>query len=101
MIFYIACDIPEPKPKALNAASEHLTTEEGRILKEQISKNRVMIDHYLKRIDLFVNQEKYPHGEKFIEKLRQKMFLLMEESDTFRKVLWRYFQQESIGAGTS
>lgn len=97
MIFHIGYDIPSPKPKQLDEASEDFTSEEVRIIKDQIRKNAVQIDEHIKRIDLFVNHEHCPEREGFIERLRQRLLILMEENDTFRNVLWKQMRQESIG----
>jgi len=96
MIFHLGFDLPQAAPAILNHESPDLTREEHRILKDQIRKNGLLIDQYITRLDLFVNKEKYPRqGEVFIEKIRQRLFLLMEENDTFRKVLWKHFQREA------
>lgn len=83
-----------PTPPLLDAEKEGLTPSEVEIIKKQIRKNAAVIDSYVSRIDLFVNREKYPRGESFIQKLRERMFLLMEENDTFRNLLWRHLQGE-------
>ncbi|HPW77401.1 MAG: hypothetical protein BWY44_00889 [Candidatus Omnitrophica bacterium ADurb.Bin292] len=94
MIFHLGYEIPVQLPKVLAADEELFTPEEIRIVKSQIRKNRITIDSYIKRIDLFVNQERYPRQEAFIEKIRERLSILMEENDTFRKVLWRHTQNE-------
>ena len=94
MAFHIGFELPVRLARTLDSSSDALTPFEVQIIKEQIRKNSTVIDSYLKRIDLFVNREKYPHQEPFIEKLRQRMFLLMEENDTFRSLLWRHLQGE-------
>jgi hypothetical protein len=81
-----------PAPPFLDAESDTLTSTEVDILRSQIRKNACVIDSYIQRIDLFVNQEKYPKGVAFVAKLRRRMFLLMEENDTFRRRLWAHFQ---------
>lgn len=100
MILHLGYEIPVAVPKTLDAGAERFTPEEVRILKDQIRKNLAMIDGYVQRIDLFVNREKYPHREAFIEKLRGRLFLLMEENDTFRKVLWKHVMQENMEAAS-
>lgn len=90
MAFHIGFELP-PAP-TINADSEEFTPYEVEIIKRQIRKNAGVIDSYVQRIDLFVNQEKYPRGEAFIQKIRERMFLLMEENDTFRELLWRHLQ---------
>jgi hypothetical protein len=90
MAFHLGFELP-PVPE-LASDEEVLTPHEAEIIKRQIRKNADVIDGYVKRIDLFVNQEKYPHREKFVERIRERMFLLMEENDTFRRLLWRHYQ---------
>jgi hypothetical protein len=79
----------------LDAETDTLTSTEVGILRCQIRKNAEVIDSYVQRIDLFVNREKYPKGAIFIEKIRRRMFLLMEENDTFRRRLWTHLQVQS------
>ena len=98
MILHVGHELPVSQPKHLAEEAVQYTPEEVRIVKDQIRKNMTMINQYISRIDLFVNQEKYPHQEAFIEKIRNRLFLLMEENDTFRKVLWRHTMQENMGA---
>ncbi|OQA57374.1 MAG: hypothetical protein BWY42_00610 [Candidatus Omnitrophica bacterium ADurb.Bin277] len=97
MILHLGYELPVESPKTMAEDQERFTPEEVRIVKRQIRRNLEMIDAYIKKVDLFVNQERYPHREEFIEKLRKRLFLLMEENDTFRKVLWKHFQQETVG----
>ncbi len=96
MIFHLGFELPEPVSKELNADSPEFTAEEIKILKSQIRKNAVMIDDYVSRLDLFVNKEKYPRKAEFVNKLRQRLELLMEENDTFREVLWTHFQKQDL-----
>lgn len=98
MILHVGYEIPAVQSQQLDAETERFTPEEVRIVKDQIRKNMALIDHHIRRIDLFVNQEQYPHQEAFIEKLRSRLFLLMEENDTFRTVLWKHLQRENMGA---
>lgn len=93
MIFHLGFELPEPA--VLDAESERLTSSEAGIIRKQIRKNAGIIDSYVHRIDLFVNQEKYPPGEEFVRKIRERMFLLMEENDTFRRLLWRHLQGDT------
>lgn len=88
MGFHLGFELPEPP--VLDADSEGLTPYEVKIVKEQIRKNAAVIDSYIARIDLFVNKEKYPRQEEFVKKIRERMFLLMEENDTFRRTLWQH-----------
>jgi len=84
----------EAAPPALDPETNRLTPAEAQIIKKQIRKNAEIIHTYIQRLDLFVNQEKYPRQESFIQKIRERMFLLMEENDTFRHLLWRHLQGE-------
>lgn len=94
MAFHLGFELPSQP--LLDAGREKLTPAEAEIVQSQIRKNTTVIDTYIKRIDLFVNREKYPKGEVFIQKLRERMFLLMEENDTFRRLLWRHVQGEVV-----
>lgn len=98
MILHLGYEIPVQQPKDLDSENERLTAEEVRIVKDQIRKNTVLINGYVRRIDLFVNQEQYPHQEAFLEGLRARLFLLIDENDTFRAVLWKHLQRENMGA---
>jgi len=91
--FHLAFELP-PAP-TLAADEEVLTPHELRIIKAQVRKNSEVIEGYVRRLDLFVNQEKYPGDEKFLKKIRGRMFLLMEENDTFRRLLCRHYQLET------
>lgn len=90
MVFHLGFELPEA-PR-LDAETEEFTPTEVEIVQKQIRKNTEVIDSYIRRLDLFVNKEKYPQRELFIEKIRQRMFLLMEENDTFRRLLWHQIQ---------
>ena len=96
MIFHLGTDLPEKVPDTLDHESADLTTREMQIIKDQIRKNSRLIGEYLAKLDLFVNKEKHPPGETFLNKIRQRLELLMEENDTFRAVLWKHFQQAEI-----
>lgn len=105
MAFHLGFELPlrtsrsgGPETARLNPDIPQLTFVETQIVKIQIRKNSEIINSYLKRIDLFVNQEKYPQRESFIEKIRERMLLLMEENDTFRLLLWRHLQGEVVKA---
>lgn len=93
MAFHLGFELPETPTLAADEAL--LTPYEARIVKEQIRKNSDIVEGYVQRIDLFVNQERYPREEKFVKKIRERMFLLMEENDTFRRLLWRHYQTEA------
>ena len=96
MIFHLSYELPSPVSTALDSSVPDLTTEEIRILKQQIRKNADFIDQYVSRLDLLVNKERYPHRAVFIEKIRRRLELLMEENDTFRKVLWKHYQGREV-----
>lgn len=91
MTLHLGFEMP-PKKEAprLDAETQEFTPEEIRIVKKQIQSNGKVIHEILMRLDLLVNREKYPHQAVFIEKIRRQLFLLMEENDTFRKVLLRH-----------
>jgi len=91
-VFHLGFELP--KPKVMDADQDGLTPYELEIIRRQIRKNAEVIDSYIKRLDLFVNQERYPKQETFLEKIRDRMFLLMEENDTFRRLLWHHLQTE-------
>ena len=97
MIFHLSYEIPKRLPPlSFDTDSKLLNALELSIIREQIRKNAAVIDEYIEKVHLFVNLERYPHREPFIEKLRHRMFLLMEENDTFRKVLWDHYQAEDF-----
>jgi hypothetical protein len=99
MIFHLRTEIPESTSRELNHEISNLTAEEDRILKDQIRKNSALIGEYVARLDLLVNQERYPNTAVFIHKIRRRLELLMEENDTFRKVLWKNYQRIEMTAG--
>ena len=96
MIFHLSYEVPKKTALTFDDSTKLLSGAELVIIKEQIRKNTVVIDEYVAKLHLFVNQEKYPHREPFVEKIRQRMFLLMDENDTFRKVLWDHYQAEDL-----
>lgn len=93
MIFHLGTDIPKKVEEVLDENAPGLTDHELSIIKSQIRKNSRLIDSYLARLDLFVNKERYPCRAAFVSKIRRQLELLMEENDTFRKVLWNHLQQ--------
>lgn len=97
MIFHLGFELPQARSTVLDEESAILTEEEVRIIKSQIRKNSLLVDEYIDRLDLFVNKEKHPNQEKFIEKIRERLQILMDENDTFRKVLWSHAQTDKIG----
>jgi len=96
MIFHLSYEVPKKTALTFDDSTKLLSGAELVIIKEQIRKNTAVIDEYVAKLHLFVNQEKYPHREPFVEKIRQRMFLLMDENDTFRKVLWDHYQAEDL-----
>ena len=80
----------------LGALYNAFTSEEMRIVKNQIRRNMVVIDEHVRRIDLFVNYERHASRAGLVEHLRERLGILMEENDTFRKVLWKQYQ--NLGA---
>lgn len=96
MIFHLGTELPKPAGTELDHESSALTGEEARIVKDQIRRNTRLIDQYIDRLDLLVNKERYPQQAVFLHKIRRRLELLMEENDTFRKVLWRHYQTEAL-----
>ena len=96
MIFHMGFELPKPESRELDSESIDLTSEEIRILKKQIRNNTILIDQHVSRLDLFVNKEQYPRQAVFLEKIRKRLDLLMEENDTFREVLWQHFQRQDF-----
>lgn len=96
MMFHLRTEIPEPVSDALDHESPELTPAEEQIVRTQIRKNNRIISEYIGRLDLLLNQEGYPLTAVFIHRMRRKLDLLIEENDTFRKVLWRNFQQTTM-----
>jgi len=93
MIFHLGFELPAPP--VLDADSEALTHREMEIIRIQIRKNAKVIDAYVERLDLYLNREKVPKSEGFVKRLRGRMFLLMEENDTFRRSFWREMKRET------
>ena len=96
MIFHLGFELPVPQPAVLDHESADLTREEIKILKRQIRANAQLVDQFVYRLELLVNKERYPRGAVFIQKIRRRLELLMEENDTFRKVLWKHFQTQDL-----
>jgi hypothetical protein len=89
MIFHLGTEIPAPVADVLDHEVPGLTPAEERILRTQIRKNNRLIAEYVGRLDLLLNREGYPVTALFIHRIRRRLDLLMEENDTFRKVLWK------------
>ncbi len=96
MILHLGFELPKPPVVRLDHEASSLTEEEVRIIKKQIRSNRALIDGHVDRLELFVSKEKYPQRAVFIEQIRRRLELLMEENDTFRGVLWKHVQTEEM-----
>lgn len=97
MIFHLSVETKkENTDLTFDDSTPVLNQEEIKIVRRQIRKNSVVIHDYMSRIHLIVNQEKHAKDEKFVEELRKRMFLLMDENDTFRQVLWRHLSLARI-----
>jgi hypothetical protein len=92
MILHLGYELPVKEERSLDCESAAFTPEETRIIKKQIRRNMAVIDDHIRRIDLFVNHERHPSREGLVAQLRERLFVLMEENDTFRKVLWSHFK---------
>ena len=97
MIFHLGHELPVNEVKTLDCESPAFTSEETRIIKSQIRKNMAVIDEHIRRIDLFVNHENHASRAALVGQLRGRLTVLMEENDTFRKVLWKQFERENLG----
>jgi len=69
-----------------------LTEQEISLIKRQIRFNSEWIDRYIKVIDLLVNKEKCPKDANTLSSLRNRFKIMIDESDTFRHVLWKHQQ---------
>ena len=96
MILHMGHELPVKEEKELDCEAPAFTSEETRIIKSQIRKNMAVIDEHIRRIDLFVNHERHVSRAGLVERLHERLFVLMEENDTFRKVLWKQYQ--NLGA---
>lgn len=96
MILHMGHDLPVKEVRELDAGSPAFTSEETRIIKAQIRRNMVMIDDYVRRIDLFVNHENHISRTALVGQLQERLFLLMEENDTFRAVLWKQYSNPGV-----
>lgn len=91
MIFHLGFELPASVSTELDHEKQDLTPEEIKILRRQITRNSMFINEHVSRLDLLVNKERYPRRAIFIEKIRRRLELLMEENDTFRKTLWKHY----------
>ena len=98
MILHLGHELPVKEERALDCEAPAFTSEEMRIIKSQIRKNMAVIDEHIRRIDLFVNHERHPSRAAHVEKLYERLSLLMEENDTFRNVFWNQTRKENLGA---
>ncbi len=96
MIFHFGFELPVPVSTVMNHETPGLTQEETRIIRKQIRQNAAIADQYVAKLELFVNKERYPSNAVFIQKIRRRLEILMEENDTFRKVLWKQYQKEEL-----
>lgn len=94
MTLHLLYELPKPVNRELKETLPSLTEEEQRIIRTQIRRNSSIIQGLIRKIDLFANFEKIPEREKFLLEIRSKLELLMQENDTFRKVLWKHFQTD-------
>lgn len=69
-----------------------LTSNQEKIIREQIQKNSKVIDWIIFKIDLLMNKEGHGKDSKVVLALQEKLDILMEENDTFRKVFWKHVQ---------
>ena len=67
-----------------------LTETDATIVLDQIRKNSLVIEDYVKRLDLIVNQEGHKRHEHFVKRIQERLYLLMAENDTFREVYWQH-----------
>ena len=95
MTLHLLYELPKPVNRELKENILALTEEEQRIVRTQIRRNSQVIQGLIRKIDLFANVENNPDRDKFLLEIREKLELLMQENDTFRKVLWRHFQLEA------
>lgn len=96
MILHMGHDLPVKETRELDCESPAFTSEETRIIKSQIRKNMAVIDEHIRRIDLFVNHERHASRAGLIEQLHERLGILMDENDTFRKVLWKQYQNLGV-----
>jgi len=96
MILHMGHDLPVKEARTLDCESPAFTSEETRIIKSQIRKNRAVIDEHIRKIDLFVNHERHASRAGLVEQLRERLWVLMDENDTFRKVLWQQYQNLGV-----
>ena len=96
MIFHLGTELPVPQSPLLNADSVDLTQEEIRIIKAQIRRNSVHVDQFVDRLTLLVLKERYPSKAVFVQKIRRRLEILMEENDTFRQVLWKHYLKQEV-----
>lgn len=96
MMFHLGFELPVPHSTLLNADSPDMTQEEIRIIKEQIRRNSAIVNQFIERLMLLVLKEQYPSQAVFIQKIRRRLEILMEENDTFRKVLWKHDVKQEV-----
>ena len=77
-----------------------LTEWDVKTLRTQIRRNSRVVDTFIQRIDLLINQERCPQDANTLLRFRKRLHVAMEENDTFRKVLARHLKSvEQVMAG--
>ena len=79
------------KIEGLYFKETQLDSDHVEILEDQIKKNKDHVDEYVSLIDRLVNIERFPSTHEKVHQLRERMALLMEENNTFRRVLWNHW----------
>ena len=79
------------RPQGLREEDFLLTPEQVEILEEQIRKNTDRIGEFVAALDRLVNLEGFSANHPRVERIRARMELLMDENNTFRQNLWRYW----------
>jgi hypothetical protein len=74
------------------ARKKLLNPEEEKIIKDQLGKNALLISQIIAKIDLLMNKEGHNRDSNIVHDFRQKLDVLINENDTFRKVYWKHFQ---------
>ena len=79
------------KIEGLHFEESRLEPDQVEIVEDQIKKNKDHVDEYVSLIDRLVNIEHFPSNHEKVHHLRERMTLLMEENNTFRRVLWNHW----------
>ena len=80
------------KKTIIHSSTGWLTKRQEQILRTQIRKNSVVINSFIKKIDLLANHEKCPKDANTLLDLRKRFNISISENDTFRKVLNKHRQ---------